>query len=294
VFIWLVTDANGRIMLRGPFPWLAMGVAALVFAPDVAWNAAHHWVSYAKQGSRVTNFDVARALPYFAGFCFGQIGLVTPIIFALAALGLWRLRDQPAPGGHLLVWLTIVPGVVFLEHVISGPVQPNWAAIMYPSACLAAASLPMAVLRRWLTPALALGFGLNALVSAQALSFILPLPPRIDPLALQLSGWRGLAREASAGARGFVTSDDYATSAILAFYAPPDVSVVGFGPRWLYLGPPDAALTGVAGDLVTRRTDTPCPVVLGRVTRRQGHKPMAVYRVCAYTANVPGVVLPRP
>ena len=157
-FIWLVTSAEGRAALRTPWPWAAVALALLVFAPNIAWNAAHGWASYFKQGGRVDGFDAARSLQFLSEFVFGQIGLFTPIIFGLAAFGLWRLGDARSPAGHLLVWLTLVPGVVFLEHVISGRVQPNWAAILYPSACLAAASLPMAVLRRWLAPALGLGF----------------------------------------------------------------------------------------------------------------------------------------
>ena len=147
-FIWLITAPSGRAALRTPWPWGAIALAILIFAPDIAWNAAHHWASVIKQGSRETRFDAGRSLQFLAEFLIGQFGLATPIIFILAATGLWRLGDTPSQAGHLLVWLTIVPGVVFLEHVLSDRVQGNWAAVMYPSACLAAASLPMATLRR--------------------------------------------------------------------------------------------------------------------------------------------------
>jgi 4-amino-4-deoxy-L-arabinose transferase-like glycosyltransferase len=293
-FIWLVTDAQGRMTLRTPWPWVAVALALLVFAPNIAWNAAHGWASYFKQGGRVDGFDAGRSLQFLAEFVFGQIGLFTPLIFGLTVVGLWRLGDTPSPAGHLLVWLTIVPGVVFLEHVLTGRVQPNWAAIMYPSACLAAASLPMATLRRWLTPALGLGFFLGALTYVQAVAAPFPLPARSDPTALQFSGWQALAQASAAGNPGFITSDDYATTAALAYYAPQSVPVVGFLPRWGYFALPAAREKGETGIMVTRRLDAHCPDQVGTLLRKRGDSVIGTYRMCRFVAGTSGTLLPRP
>ena len=190
--------------------------------------------------------------------------------------------------------MTVVPGVVFLEHVISGRVQPNWAAIMYPSACLAAASLPMADLRRWLKPALGLGFALTAIVYAQALAAPFPLRADADPTALQMRGFAALAKQAAAHHPAFLTADDYATAAILAYYAPRDIPVAGFAPRWRYFDFPKAGLKNQTGILVTRRSGTPCGTEIGTVTRRRDGQPIQTYRLCRFTASGPGVLLPRP
>lgn len=294
IFIWLVTAPEGRAQLRTLWPWAAILLAFLIFAPNIYWNAAHHWVSYLKQGSRITAFDAARSLQFLAEFVFGQIALATPFIFGLAAFGLWRLGDTHTAPAHLLVWLTVVPGVVFLEHVLSDRVQGNWAAIMYPSACLAAASLPMATLRRWLNPALGLGFFISAMAYAQALAAPFDLPIRADTTALQLSGWPAFGLGASASAPAFLTSDDYATTAALAYYAPKTTPVAGFSPRWDLFSAQPAHLKGVTGILVTRRTDTPCPILLGTVIRKRGNTEIAAYRLCRYVAPAQGVLLSRP
>jgi len=292
-FIWLITAPSGRAALRTPWPWGAIALAILIFAPDIAWNAAHHWASVIKQGSRETRFDAGRSLQFLAEFLIGQFGLATPIIFILAATGLWRLGDTPSQAGHLLVWLTIVPGVVFLEHVLSDRVQGNWAAVMYPSACLAAASLPMATLRRWLKPALALGFSLTALAYAQALASPIPIPARFDPAALQLGGWPALATAAAAADPAFLTSDDYATTSVLAFYAPAGIPVAGFGPRWTYLSAPPSHLAGATGLLVSRHEDS-CPNPVALIPRRAGAEIIDIYRVCRISAPDAGVLIPRP
>ena len=124
-FIWMISDARGRAQLRTPWPWAAILIALAIFAPNLWWNGAHGWVSYLKQGGRVAHFQPARALQFFGEFLGGQIALFTPIIFGLAAWGTWRLGRSPSAAAHLLVWMTVVPGVVFLEHVISGRVQPQ-------------------------------------------------------------------------------------------------------------------------------------------------------------------------
>jgi 4-amino-4-deoxy-L-arabinose transferase-like glycosyltransferase len=292
---WLVTRPDGRAMLRTPWPWAGLALALLIFAPNIWWNAGHGWISYLKQGGRVTQFEASRALQFLAELLGGQIGLATPIIFALAASGLWHLRRANSTAAHLLIWLTAVPGVVFLEHTISGRVQANWPAILYPSACIAAAALPMTVLRRWLTPAIGLGLALTALIYTQALANILPLPARHDPAALQLDGWADFAAAATANNPAFITSDDYSIAAELALLAPPATIVAGFDPRWRYFGMPSAeALTGASGILVTKRADTPCPYLLGTVTRKRGTQTIITYRLCRITAPGNGVILPRP
>jgi 4-amino-4-deoxy-L-arabinose transferase-like glycosyltransferase len=293
-FIWMISDARGHARLLTPWPWAALLIALAIFAPNLWWNGIHGWVSYLKQGGRVAHFQPARALQFLGEFVGGQIALFTPILFGLAALGTWRLGRSPSIAAHLLVWLTVVPGVMFLEHVISGRVQPNWAAIMYPSACLAAAALPMADLRRWLTPALGLGFALTALVYAQALAAPFPLLTSADPTALQMRGFGELTAQVAAQHPAFLTSDDYATAAILAYYAPKTIPVAGFSRRWHFFNFPRAGLKNRIGILVTRRDGTPCGKEIATVTRTRGKQAIQTYRLCRFTAPAAGILLPRP
>ncbi len=298
VFLWLVTSVEGRRRLATPWPWLAMLLAAALFAPNIAWNAAHGWVSYFKQGGREAAFNPARAAQFFGELVAGQTALCTPLIATLAGWGLWHLRRDTTPGARLVLWLSLVPGVVLLAHVLSDRVQGNWVAILYPEACLAAAMLPGQVLSRWLKPAVGLGFGITALAYVQAVAAPVPLPAALDTEGAQLSGWRDLAAGAMAGQPAFVTADDYATISVLAVEGPPGVLVAGFPdrwqPRWWYFGYKPAVAPGAVGVLVTRRPETPCPQLLGTVTRHRGAEVFATYRLCRFTAGSAGVALPRP
>jgi 4-amino-4-deoxy-L-arabinose transferase-like glycosyltransferase len=291
VFLWLLFTPTLRKQLRSPWPWAAVALALALFAPNLAWNATHGWVSYFKQGERVAHFDAARATQFFIELAVGQAALFTPGVAVLAGFGIWRLRRETTPGARLLLWLTLVPVAIFLEHVLSDRVQGNWVAIIYPSACLAAALAPPA---RWLKPALGLGFGITALAYVQALAGPFPIPARMDTSALQLSGWQHLGQDAAASRPAFLTADDYATAAALAFYAPKNVPVLGFDKRWDYFNWPHSGQAGETGIMVTRRNDADCPDELGRITRKRGAEIITTYRLCRFTVRAPGVELPRP
>lgn len=288
--LWALTSAPMRAQLRASWPWLGIALALLVFTPDIAWNAAHGWASYLKQGGRVDGFDPARTLQFLGELVGGQALLFTPLIAILAVRGLWHLRGDATPGARLLLWLTLLPAAIFLEHVLTGRVQGNWVAILYPSTCLAAAAAPP----RWGRGALALGFGITGLVYLQALAAPFPIPARRDTSALQMAGWRGFAAQAAASHPAFLTSDDYATAAALAFYAPEDVPVLGFTRRWRYFDWPVIPAQDQTGLLITRRSGTPCPDEIGTITRERDGQPVMSYRVCRITAHTPAKEFPRP
>ena len=215
-FIWLVTSTEGRAALRTPWPWVAVVLALLVFAPNIAWNAAHGWASYFKQGGRVDGFDAARSLQFLSEFVFGQIGLFTPIIFGLAALGLWRLGDARTPAGHLsgVADDCAGGGVSGACAVRAGAAElgGDIVSVCVPGGGLAADGGVAAVV----------GAGAWARVFAEGLWFMcrrwrhrFRCRRSVDPTALQFPAGRELAVASAAQKPAFLTSDDYATTAAL-------------------------------------------------------------------------------
>jgi 4-amino-4-deoxy-L-arabinose transferase-like glycosyltransferase len=269
--LWLVLTGTGRGALRRPLPWIGLVVGFLVFAPTLVWNAQHRWASFVRQGGRVLHRDLAGMPGNLAALVAGQIGLATPIIAALMAVGLvraWRTGAEPA---RLALLTALVPMAVFLQHTLSGPVQANWPAILYPGAALCAAGCATALTRRWLAPALILGAVVNGAIYLQAVAAPIPLPPHRDPLALQLAGWRHLARAAARAVRGsharFLAAPDYATASYLAYELKGRVPVIGFGPRWRTFDLPQAGeMAGSPGVLIeTHRRGPPNPAWFGSV-----------------------------
>ena len=290
--------------LRTPYLWLGAAVAAALFAPVVVWNAQHSWVSFAKQGGRTGDWQPQAAVQHVTELIGGQIGLATPLIFALFAAGLWRAtasarRDK---SGLLLASLAVPGLVVFAEHALGARVQANWLAILYPPLAVGAA----VVRARWTWAAIGLGFALTAVVYLQGTMAPFPLPRRADPTLIRLAGWGELATDADrlrhANGLAFLASEDYSLAAELAWWAPPGVAVVGAEARWrlfrLEAAPPRTGLLLISD----RRRDGPDPAVwadpveLGGLTRARAGVEAERFRVYRVTVRIgaPAVTLPRP
>ncbi len=272
---WCLLVPSLRPWLRTPWPWLAGALALACFAPVLAWNAAHAWVSLLRQGGRVGVFDPARSARFLAELLLGQLGLATPLLGVLLAAGMFaalrRAGRRRAPGWTLLALLSAPPAAVFLEHVLGDRVQANWPAIVYPAAAIAAAGLTAPAWRRLRLPAAALGFAIEALVYLQATLSPLALSPHLDPTMRQLAGWRGLAAQVNIARMqtyaNFIAADDYGVAAELA-RALPRATVVGDDPRWAYIDLPHPDLAGRIGILVRsgRHADPPDPAHWASIT----------------------------
>jgi 4-amino-4-deoxy-L-arabinose transferase-like glycosyltransferase len=271
VGLWVLLVPGVRGWLRRWQPWAACIIGLALFVPVVCWNATHGWASFARQGGRVDDWRPGRAVGFLGELIGGQIGLATPLVWALCMVGLvvavrlmWRNRD---PRWSLLVALSLPPVVVFVQHAFGDRVQGNWPAIIYPALVIAAGG--MALPPRWWVGASALGFAITVVVYGQAATALIALPPRLDPIAMRLAGWDGLAAQVeaartAAGAQ-FVVADSYAVTSELAWWLPPEVSVVGVDPRWRRLDLPRAPLTGSAGLLVTEAGSTPDVALWSRI-----------------------------
>ncbi len=313
--LWLLSDLRLRRWLLRPAFWLGVLAAALVFLPVGLWNAAHAWASFAKQGGRVGDFRPSDAARFLGELVAGQFGLATPLVFILCVAGAalavrlaWRQRD---PAWVLLALLTLIPAAVFVEHAFGDRVQANWPAIIYPSAVIAAAGLERRTWIRLRSPAVALGLAITAVVYVQATAAPIALPMRLDPTALRLADWRGLAVQVEAArmqaGASFIACDEYGTAAELALarVVPRPIPVIGVEPRWARFRLPAPQNGGEVGILVRserRGADidlAPWASVrpIGVAQRaRDGVKieRYRLFRVVARPGLTPEAVLPRP
>jgi 4-amino-4-deoxy-L-arabinose transferase-like glycosyltransferase len=304
--VWLLLTPRLRFWLRRAEPWGGAVLAGLVFFPVLQWNAAHHWISFLRQGGRTGAWHPARAAQFLAELAAGQFGLATPLVFCLCVCGAWAAARRARRDGAaaLLTALILLPACVFVQHALGDRVQANWPAIVYPAAAIAAATWCAA---RWRT-AIASGFGVTALVYLQAATFLLPLPPRLDPVQRQLAGWRDLADQAAlaanTGGDRFLAADEYGLAAELALLLP-HATVIGAEPRWASFALRPAAIAGQRGLLLrsARRAGppdaTPWAAVLpaGSIERRAPGgvvERYLLYRVIGRTPSGDVVALPQP
>ena len=289
--LWLVATGAGRVWLRTPWPWLAGGLALLLFAPVVEWNRVHEWASFARQGGRTGAWQPARAGRYIPELVGGQIGLATPVILLLLVVGMMgavAAGRRGAAGLSLLAWITLLPVAVFIQHAFGDRVQANWPGLLYPGAAIAAAATMAAA--RWWRPAAALGFLLVLPVYVQAAFAPVDLPLAIDITGKRLAGWQDLASRIGAADPGFIAADEYGLAAELARALPGRV-VLGVEPRWRLFALPHEAGGVASGVLVRseRRHDAPDPAFwagmtpAGEVDRAAGDHVIERYRLFRVT-----------
>ena len=301
--LWVLLVPAARSWLRRWQPWAACAIGLALFAPVLVWNAEHGWAGFAKQGGRVGDWRPARAFGFLAELVGGQIGLATPVVWVLCMIGLvvavrraWRGRD---PGWSLLVALSLPPVVVFVQHAIGDRVQGNWPAIIYPALAVAAGGA--LVPKRWWVGASGLGFAITGLAYVQATTGLIPLPPKLDPIAMRLAGWDGLAEQVAREASGaaFVAADGYALASELAWWLPSGARIAGTDERWRLTRLPAATNVRGSGLLVrdARRSDPPDPALwaqaerIGTATRPGGA--FAIYRVLAIGDAAGTALLPH-
>ena len=192
--LWLALTKDGRRALLTPWPWLAAAIAAAAFAPNVIWNAQHHWLTFAKQFGRVA---AHRLEPRYLGeFLGAQFVLLNPAVAVLAGVGAaraWRTRDDIG----LMALLTGLPFAAYLLlHSLHDRVQAHWPVPLYAGAALLA-TLAAGDATGW-KRALARIAPLGVALTALALGYMtLPgsLLPNGDP-ADALRGWPQLAEQA--------------------------------------------------------------------------------------------------
>jgi 4-amino-4-deoxy-L-arabinose transferase-like glycosyltransferase len=313
IAVWLAATPPMRPWLRRWPPWAGAAAALLLFAPVLAWNAGHDWVSFSRQAGRAADWNPARAVQFVGEFVAGQIGLLTPVIALLVGAGIvraargWRDRD---PAWLLLAALTILPLLVFVQHALGDRVQANWPAVVYPAGAIAAAGLS----ERWLRllwPGAMLGLALTLLVWVQGVAAPVALPMRWDPTLMRLGGWRDFAASVDAARRqtgaAFVAAENYGDAAVLARLLPPEVPVVGIDPRWGFFTLPDARslIDGRVGLLVhsIRRRGPSDPAdwsalaPAGTIVRERNRvvaEEYRLYRVVARASAEPAALMPRP
>ena len=155
-----------------PAPYLALIIAAAIFAPFVYWNAAHGWETFAKQFSRVPADHLG--LRYIPDFLAAQIGLANPL-FVVAVAG-WLFQTRRKAGAALssdgearrILLAFLAPALAyFLIHALHERVQANWTGPVFPhSRCWRA---PRRARPVWVRRTAGAGVALGSAVIAVAL-----------------------------------------------------------------------------------------------------------------------------
>jgi hypothetical protein len=231
--IFFLIAPEKAALLKRPHLWIALALGLALIAPNIAWNAANGFATFAHTADN-TGWTGSLLHPGKAAeFLLAQFGVFGPILFGALLIIAWRARTSlaafSAEDRLLLAFslplILIITAQAFLSHAFA-----NWAAPAYVAAVVL---VTQTMIRdrawSWLKGSLALSLAIViviALATWQAGSF--EIPGAGDPFARTL-GNRGLAasvREAvKDGAAkgqpyGAIVADERETVAALLYYAP--------------------------------------------------------------------------
>lgn len=238
--LFVLFDPKSRDWLKRPEPYVALGMAALLFSPVIYWNATHEWVSFAFQTSRRVSETDKFSLHLLIG---GVLALLSPTGLVAVAGGLARPRvlsaDAKCDGAlKWMLFLTLVPLTVYALFSLNHEPKLNWTGPVWLALLPAFAAAMVAhrhpgewntlqrVGRAWLPTAVVLtalyGVGLQFLV------FGFPGVPVTGGM-IEVAGWRQLGAavdevrakvKAESGEEPLVVGfDKYNISSEMAFYS---------------------------------------------------------------------------
>jgi hypothetical protein len=213
-------------------------IATLVFLPVLGWNAAHDWISFRFQIQHGLGSPKGSAVKRELDLIGGQLGLVSPILFALMAASVWRaLRRARDDAQFALAVVAVGSWAFFAYSALRRSVEANWPAPSYvPGVALLSADALTWTSRAWLRRGMVLAAVLVGVIYVHSIVPILPLPARRDPIA-RSAGWDALAARVgeargAPSAHSFVGAERYQDVSELAYHS---------------VGRPDAVCTCLAG-----------------------------------------------
>lgn len=240
IFVYLALSPRHRRWLKSPAPYLATLGGLLFFLPPIIWNATHNWVSFwhtAELGHFGRETHWLENLLNFPAMLLTQMGIISPIIFIMLAVGVWqhtKYAVKEKNDASALLVSSILP--VFLLYTLVSfkrSINPNWLAAIYPAAILAGAQVWSRLFQqnRWRSLVYAgytLGLVMCLFLVFSDILYIVGLPnaQKLDPAA-RLKSWEPFAQTAHESAQKLPAKEAffyfgvrYQTASELAFYLP--------------------------------------------------------------------------
>jgi hypothetical protein len=219
-----LVSKRARLAFATPQIWLALALAALVVAPNIAWNASNSFATFQHTGGLVIGEPVRPSIMRGLEFLAAQFGVFGPVVFAVMIIATLRLGSRDLLEQDRILVAFLIPALVIVTGFAIGvKAYENWAAVSLVSGVvLTAAVLSRRDARVWMWGSVALGIVAQVtLIGTDAVANRLSLPHVSNPYRRTI-GWREFAEAAGriarqAGAKTIV-SESRSEFAALQYY----------------------------------------------------------------------------
>ena len=206
--IYLVVERRTvRATLPGFMPRLiaALGLAALIYLPNLLWNMANSFVSYTHTEDNINLSGKLFRFDSLLDFIGAQFGVFGPILFALLVVILLRWRGWVTDRRRLLLVCFVLPTLaLMIGQAFLSRANANWAAPVYVAGALLVTAWLLSANRvsdgdwrgraLWLTGSILLHVGAIAMLCVFLVAtYGWPdaLPSKADPFK-RVRGWHEL------------------------------------------------------------------------------------------------------
>jgi len=141
---FLLGAPSERRWFRRPEPYRAAAIALLVLLPFIAWNAAHHWITFERARGPLAWIHTDLPALNAALFAGAQLAYYGPITAPLlvAALAFSAVPERRRDPRHLfLLWSALPLMAVTWAASFDGIPKPHWHAPGFLAALIAAGAL---------------------------------------------------------------------------------------------------------------------------------------------------------
>ena len=230
-----------RDLLTDRRVWLGVAVAALLWLPNLAWQAGHGWPVFDMSRSLRTNGMHDGNMFLFLPM---QLVFLGPFVTPLWIAGLvWLVRDRARREAR---FLAVAWGVLTVTFIATAG-KPYYLAGLYPALIAAGAVWLERRSSRWVRRAVAV----VATASVLALPLAVPILPAgatgsgpiagINPELRETYGWEAFARAVDAVPGAAVFTQSYGEAGALQQFSPTRPVYSGHNNYWLWGPPPDDA-----------------------------------------------------
>jgi len=235
--IWMIVTPSARGLLRDPRLWVGLAVGLLFIAPNLAWNAAHKFATFAHTADNAKWGGQLLRIGKGFEFLAAQTAVFGPILLGGLAVTLHRgWRDGLSSADRLLVCFIVPVLAVITAQAFLSRAHANWAATAYVAgSILVPATFLRLGLERWLKASFGLHLVIMALlIAGTSAAGRFKIPFGSDPFERTL-GWKELGARTEAvlsQARdtgqpyAAVIADERAVTAELLYYLRHDATPI--------------------------------------------------------------------
>ena len=224
IFLAAFASPSARNLLRTSALWIAIGIGAIVVAPNVGWNIQNGFRTFQHTGDLVLGEPFKLSGGRVLEFVGSQFTAFGPVVFAVMMVAILKLRSALLVQQDRIMVAFFITPLAFVTLISTvAHAYPNWTSVSAISGLIVTAALLLRGTRLfWLRASIGLGVVLQAVfLTTDVISRQIKLPGIGNPYRRTI-GLKAYAEQIGhlAEARGAraIAIDDRGKFAVLRYY----------------------------------------------------------------------------